>query len=257
MAHQYDYDNTLTSTPKSRSHLIIAAAYVNTALRTMPKDEEFQQHNPDSLKEVLSRSFATVTNLSLACEIALKGKLPDDKEQEIREKNQGHDLDVLFHALPSIEQQQAKLCVCETLLIDEATFENRLQYCKDGFIEWRYYYEYLKNGVVFHYIDTVDFLYSLVFYFVSSEGKSKVLEETNRKVINYLGNTGLLQQYDEIKKEYLQAQEIALKDGGGTISESDMKWLNEIKGRLLDNLNEIKEARNQYVSENTSHLEKK
>ena len=97
-----DYDNTLTSTGKSRNYLKIAASYVNVAMRAGLTFEELKTCSGDSINEPKARAFAVMTNLAFGIEVALKGKLTNKRLRAIHKDNR-HNLRILFNKLPRIE----------------------------------------------------------------------------------------------------------------------------------------------------------
>jgi len=62
----FDYDNTTTSTGKSRSYLKIAAAYVNVAMRSSLSIKELEECSSGPINEARARAFAVMTNLAFA-----------------------------------------------------------------------------------------------------------------------------------------------------------------------------------------------
>ena len=252
---QQQYDDALTSTAKSRWLLDIAAAYINFSLHSYDEIIELKEH-PERMtpyKEALL--FSTIMMLAFAFEIAMKAKLDDDILQQlnipgIRDNREGHNLEKLFGKLPKAEQEQLKINVTQTVLINEQVFDGLLHYFHNAFQECRYFFEdeyavqrknYLNN--CFLIIKT---FYSSAYYFISSEGRDDCLEYTPLKEMAYLGEGGFYYRKYKIEKELIEARETAQKDGNGTISDSDMNWIKGIEERLAAANKDMEECRDKF-----------
>lgn len=246
----YDYDNTTTSTGKSRSYLKIAAAYANVAMKSRPDLKELKECLPGTVNEVTARAFAVMTNLAFALEVALKGKLPSERESNILSRRKGHDLKVLFQNLPKCDQEQIKISVMNILLMDENLFEEYMEICKNGFVEWRYFFEEKKSGKSYKYLTITLFLYALVYCLITGEGFSNLLEPCDFKKQCYVGEWGFFRRVQTIKKEYDDARKLALEEGNGIISSEDEEWLRGIETRLAEVQEDIKRVENSYYEEN-------
>lgn len=237
-----DYDNTTTSTPKSRSYLKIAAAYANVAMRAGLTIEELKGCTGDSINEAKARAFAVMTNLAFAIEVALKGKLSDDKK--------GHNLKLLFNKLPKCDQEQIKMTTKHILVIDDADFDEYLEICKNGFVEWRYFFEEDKNGKTYNYLGITLFLYAIAYCLITGETPDSILEPCDFKKRCYIGEWGFFAEKEKIKKEYREAYKIALEDGNGMITPADEEWLKGIRERLDKIEADIRRVEKQYYIEN-------
>ena len=247
-----DYDNTLMSTARSQEYLQIAAAYVKVAMRSSPSIVELRDSAIGPINEIRARAFAVMMNLAFALEVMLKGKIPEDRLQPVLDRRDGHNLKVLYDTIPKIEQDQMRETVTNILVIDDPTFYRLLDGCKNGFVEWRYFFEERNKGKQYNYLLTTLFLYASVYYFITSESKdNSLLEPCAFKKQCYVGECGVLRTRKEIQIEYDDAVEAAIKDGEGHISDSDQKWLDSIKGRLQAINEEIRRIEQQYVEENT------
>jgi len=248
--NSYDYDNTFVSDDKSRNYLKIAAAYVNVATRARLDYDEFKKCKDDSINEVKARAFAVMTNLAFASEVALKGKLFDEKFSEIP-RNEGHNLKVLFNNLPKCEQEQIKMIMQKILLLDEETFDDYMEICKKGFVEWRYFFEEDKKGKTYDYLGITYFLYTLAYCLIIGEGTAEILEPSEYKKQCYIGQWGFYKEKKKIEEEYGKARLLALKEGGGMITPEDEEWLSSIKNRLEEVKADIKRTEKDYYLKNT------
>lgn len=246
----YDYDNTTTSTGKSRSYLQIAAAYVNVAMRSSPNLEELRECSSGPMNEVRARAFAVMTNLAFALEVALKGKLPHEREVRILSNRKGHDLKELFQNLPRCDQEEIKRTVMNILTMNEQLFEKYMEICKDGFVEWRYFFEEKNAKNSYNYFVITLFLYALVYCLITGEGFSNLLEPCDFKKQCYVGEWGFFGKEQMIKQEYDDAKKLALEEGNGIITPEDKKWLSGIKSKLADVQADIKRAEADYYNEN-------
>ena len=261
---QQEYDETLTSTNKSRWLLDIAAAYINSSLHSFDEIYELKDH-PEKMtpyKEALV--FSTIMLLAFAFEITMKAKLDDSILKQlnmpgIRDNGEGHNLEALFNKLPKAEQEQLKMVVTQTVLINEKVFDGLLHYFNNAFQECRYFFEdryatqrknYQNNCFLI-----IKFFYTSAYYFISSEGRDDSLEYTPLKEMAHLGEGGFYYRKYEIEKELKEAQETALKDGNGTISESDTKWINRIEQRLQELMNEMEKCREMFRIESMTAQE--
>lgn len=241
----FDYDNTLTSDPRSRERLTIAAAYMNVALRGAPSMDELKDCYNGPITVTRARAFAAMMNLAFAFEVALKGKVSEDRLENIPVRDR-HNLKVLFENMPKVEQDQLRMCVKDILLINESEFDDLLDLCKLGFKEWRYFYEKQYAGRTYAYFHIVGFLYASVYYLICGEGKGHLLEESGFRRLSYIRESGLVTQFHKTVKEFEEAKEISLKDGHGQISDADNAWLQSILDRLNDIVNQVGVVAKQY-----------
>lgn len=246
----FDYDNTTTSTGKSRSYLKIAAAYVNVAMRSSLSIEELKECSSGPINEARARAFAVMTNLAFALEVALKGKLPQEREDNILSSRKGHDLKVLFQNLPKCDQEQIMKSVMDIIMMDEDQFNEYMDICKNGFVEWRYFFEESKAGNSYNYLVITLFLYALVYCLITGEGFGNLLEPCAFKRQCYVGEWGVFRRQHVIEKEYNDARKLALKDGNGIITPEDEEWLSGIRSRLAEVQADIKRIENNYYKEN-------
>lgn len=249
----FDYDNTTTSTGKSRSYLKIAAAYVNVAMRSSLSIKELKECSSGPINEVRARAFAVMTNLAFALEVALKGKLPQEREENILSSRKGHDLKVLFQNLPKCDQEQIKKLVTDIIVMDEAHFDEYMDICKDGFVEWRYFFEESKAGKSYDYLVITLFLYALIYCLITGEGFGNLLEPCAFKRQCYVGEWGVFREKRMIEKEYDDAKALALKDGNGIITPEDEAWLSGIQTRLATVQADIRRLENDYYKENNEN----
>lgn len=250
---EFDYDNTLTTDPRSRERLTIAAAYVNVAMRAAPSMEELKDCYNGPITVTGARAIATMTNLAFAFEVAMKGKISEDRLEYIKKNHkwEQHNLKLLFSYMPKIEQEQLRMCVKDILVIDDAVFDKLMDYCQDGFQEWRYFYEKKYAGRKYAYHQAVAFLYASVYYLLVGEGKGHLLEESALRRRSYIGESSLLAQYKKVEQEFEEAKQISLKDGNGTISDSDAEWLESIIDRLRGIVDQLQIVAKQYDEGNT------
>ena len=245
-----EYNNTLISTYKSRTHLDVSAAYVNVAMRASPSLEELKNCAIGQINPITSRAFATMMNLAFAFEISMKGYLDDDLLEElgigkVKQNQEGHLLRVLFGKLPKIEQDQLRQCVKDIMLIDDAKFDALMELTSNGFVEWRYFFEDKYAGKTYNYLEIVTFLYLAVYYFISNEGKINTLEAGKLRDRAFIGETGIFRKYNNKKKELEEALQIAFEDGNGTISPEDLVWIEGIGNEMKSIIEKISEIREQ------------
>lgn len=223
-----EYNNTLRSTPWSRACWETAAAFVNLAMRGMMTDGELRECADGPVTALKARAFATLTNLALAAEVAMKGVLEGDILAEAGEeplnRRRGHDLYYLFHRLPGIEKAQMRACVEGIMGVDAGEFDAMLDSIRLGFVEWRYFYEAQYAGKRYDYRRIVFFLFSMTYYFLSNAGREDALEESGLKKAAYIGDSGELREKRRLEEEFRDACQAALRDGNGGISESDAQW---------------------------------
>lgn len=81
----------------------ISAAYVNVAMRSTPDLQKLKECSSGPMNEVRARAFAVMTNLAFALKVALKGKLPLEREVRILSNRKGHDLKEVFQNLPKCD----------------------------------------------------------------------------------------------------------------------------------------------------------
>lgn len=248
-----EYDRSVCSDPKSRLYLEVSAAYVNLATRAAPSKKELESAVTNGPFTVIARAFGTLTNLALAVEIAIKGKLDNTTLEEIGlepvNTRRGHDLRYLFYKLSQSEQEQLRLCVNNALPSYSAGFDALLDQCKTGFMEWRYFFEDDKKDLQLNYNEIKLFLYASAYYFISGEGKDACLEETKLKKYMFVSESGLYARQRELEKEYNEAREIALRDGDGVISDSDREWLRGIREKyeiVIKRIEELNECYPEY-----------
>lgn len=247
-----EYDASVFSTPKSRMHLQIAAAYVNVAMRAAPTKDELIACISGPINTTRARAFAVMTNLSFAFEVALKGQLDNELLERLNiggvDRRQGHDLRYLFNKLSRAEQEQLIWSVKNVLVIDDELFNHLFDQCKNGFVEWRYFFEEKSPGKTYDYGRLVPFMYASLYYLLSSEGKDDLLEHCALKKRCFVGNSGLILQRSQKKKEYNEAVRISLEDGHGNISPDDAQWIQGIKAQIDDFNERIRELEEQYDS---------
>ena len=190
-----DYDNTFMSAPKSRDYLKIAAAYANVAMRAGLTFEELRKCSGETITEVKARAFAVMMNLAFAIEVALKGKLSDERMNAVLRKRKGHELKNLFENIPKCEQEQIRMIVKDILVIDDCVFDNYLEICKDGFVEWRYFFEKDKAGKTYDYLGITMFLYAMLYCLMMGEGAASLLEPCAFKKQCFIGEWGFFLLY--------------------------------------------------------------
>ena len=248
----FDYDNTLSTDERSRSRLQIAAAYANVAMRAGLTIEELRECTVGPINEARARAFAVMMNLAFALEVAFKGKITDEMLNTITRGRDKHDLKILYGKLPKIEQEQLKMEVKDILVIDDSAFNEYLELCRNGLIEWRYFFEPDKAGKEYNYLGITLFLYASVYYLIAGEQNDSLLEPCTFKKQCYVGQWGVLRTKYALSVEYRNAEKTALKDGNGIISEPDQKWLQSIKERQQINDKEIHRIEKNYDEKNTS-----
>lgn len=245
-----EYDASVFSTPKSQMHLQIASAYVNVAMRAAPTKDELRACISGPINTTRARAFAVMTNLSFAFEVALKGQLDDELLERLNiggvDRRKGHDLKYLFSKLSRTEQEQLIWSVKNVLIIDDELFNQLFDQCKDGFVEWRYFFEEKTPGKTYDYGRLVPFMYASLYYLLSSEGKDNLLEHSELKKRCFVGNSGLIMQRSQKKKEYKEAVRVSLEDGNGHISPSDAQWIQGIKAQIEEMNEQIRRLEEQY-----------
>ena len=248
--NRQEYDNSMFSTPKSRTYLQIAAAYVNVAMRAAPKLDELRVCANGPINTTRARAFAVMTNLSFAFEIALKGKIEDSLLAQVNidavDRRKGHDLKHIFSKLPHAEQKDLIMEVKNIFVIDDAQFHDLFEQCRIGFVEWRYFFEENNAGKVYDYGRLVPFMYASLYHLFSSELKTGLLENCSLKKKAYIGSSGLLTQRAGLQEEYNDAIRDSLKDGYGQITSDDALWIQGIQSQIRELDKQIKDLEEYY-----------
>lgn len=215
-------------------------------MRSAPDLQELRECSSGPMNEVRARAFAVMTNLAFALEVALKGKLPREREVRVLSSRKGHNLKELFQNLPKCDQEEIKMTVMDILTMNEQLFEKYMEICKDGFVEWRYFFEEKNAEKSYNYLVITLFLYALVYCLITREGFSNLLEPCDFKKQCYVGEWGFFRKEQMIKQEYEDAKKLALEEGNGIISPEDEEWLSRIQSRLSEVQAEIKRAESNY-----------
>ena len=247
------YDDTLTTTPRSRTFLEISAAYVNVAMRSGLTVEEMRAAVTGQSTEITARAYAVSMNLAFAAEVALKGKLTEEIVKELKNKKKGHDLVELFEKLPKVEQEQIRMNTELITGLTEEQFDRMMDLCRRGFEDWRYFFENSNASKPYNYFAIISFLYAVVYSLISNEGREEALEDSFFKEQAYVGETGLFLRQHQFKTDLVNAKKLLQEEGVTEISESDKEWIGDIIRNLSETVEQIKKVRAEYKEKDGAH----